>query len=259
MRDLTVSIIQDELDWQDSAANRQRFSRHIRSLSAANPDLIVLPEMFNTGFCMQPIGIDETMEGPTVTWMREQAQSVGVVLTGSLIIADAGGYKNRMIWAPPDGSISFYDKRHLFRFGDEHINYTAGGDRVVVELHGWRLALFVCYDLRFPVWSRNRGDYDVAVYVANWPNARQHAWDTLLKARAIENQAYVVGVNRVGADGIGNEFSGGSVVHDFLGQAVVDCSRKIMNVTAKLSRQALDQARDKFPAGMDADGFSIVN
>lgn len=255
MRDLRVSIVQDEIDWHDAAANRDRYTRHIQTFS--DTDLIVLPEMFNTGFCMEPQGIEEKMDGKTVAWMRNQSREAAAVITGSLIIEDDGEYKNRMIWARPDGSIAFYDKRHLFRFGDEHVNYTPGNRRVVVELQGWRLGLFVCYDLRFPVWSRCRDDYDVAIYVANWPNARQYAWDTLLKARAIENQAYVVGVNRIGADEIGNDFSGGSVVHDFLGYPLVDCEDKILNATVTLSKQKQDQAKQNFPASLDADQFSI--
>lgn len=257
MHDLSVSIIQDELDWQDAAANRRRYCRHIASIGET--DLIVLPEMFNTGFCMQPEGIHETMDGETVVWMREQARDSGAVITGSLIIDTGGEYKNRMVWARPDGTISFYDKRHLFRFGEEHIHYTAGGERIVVELNGWRLGLFVCYDLRFPVWSRSRGDYDIAVFVANWPNARQHAWDTLLMARAIENQVYVVGVNRIGSDAIGNDFSGGSVIMDFLGQPIVNCRDDLMNASAALSKKQLDKFRTEFPAHLDADNFSITN
>lgn len=256
MRDLNVSIIQDELDWQDPAANRDRYTDHIRSLP--DTDLIVLPEMFSTGFSMQAKGMHETMGGQTVQWMREQAAQKNAVLTGSLIIEDGGDFKNRMVWAEPDGEITLYDKRHLFRFGREHINYTAGDERVIVELKDWRLALFICYDLRFPVWCRNRGDYDVAIFVANWPNTRQYAWDTLLKARAIENQVYVVGVNRIGSDEIGNDFSGGSVVHDCLGQPLVDCKDNCMNATVTLSREKQQKFREKFPAGLDADEFLIA-
>ena len=256
MPDLNVSIIQDELDWQDPAANRVRYAGHIGSLPET--DLVVLPEMFSTGFSMEAKGIHESMDGQTVQWMREQAAQKNAVLTGSLIIEDGEDFKNRMIWAAPGGDVTIYDKRHLFRFGKEHINYTAGDDRVIVELKGWRLALFICYDLRFPVWCRNRGDYDVAVYVANWPGARQYAWDTLLKARAIENQAYVIGVNRIGSDGIGQDFSGGTVVHDCKGQPLVDCQDKRMNATVTLSKEEQQKFREKFPAALDADDFSIV-
>lgn len=257
MRDLKVSIIQDELDWQDAAANRARYTHHIDSFRNEETDLIVLPEMFSTGFCMQPAGISETMEGQTVAWMRQQAENSGAVITGSIILEEAGNYKNRMFWARPDGSMTYYDKRHLFRYGDEHVNYTAGSERVVVELYGWRLALFVCYDLRFPVWSRNRNDYDAALYVANWPAPRQYAWDTLLRARAIENQVYVVGVNRIGSDGIGNDFTGGSAVLDCLGKPIVDCGNRLMNATAALSREQQETFRQHFPARLDSDTFSI--
>ena len=257
MRDLNVSIIQDTLDWQDPAANQARYTRHVESLQDSNTDLIVLPEMFSTGFCMQPEDIAENMDGDTVRWMREQAAKHGAVITGSMIIKEGGQHVNRMIWARPDGSITCYDKRHLFRYGDEHIHYTSGADRVIVELHGWRLGLFVCYDLRFPVWSRNRNDCDVAIYVANWPNARQYAWDTLLRARAIENQIYVIGVNRIGSDEIGNDFSGGSAVLDCLGKPIVDCKDREMNATVVLSWEQQEEFRHRFPANLDADAFSI--
>lgn len=255
MHDLSVSLIQDELDWQDAEANRRRYSKHIQSLPET--DLIVLPEMFNTGFCMQPKGIHETMNGETVGWLRKRAEECGAVITGSMIVDVDGEYRNRMIWARPDGSVTFYDKRHLFRYGEEHIHYTAGRDRVIVDLNGWRLALFVCYDLRFPVWSRNREDYDVAVYVANWPNARQYAWDTLLRSRAIENQCYVLGVNRLGSDQIGNDFSGGTAILDFMGRPLVDCKDSLKNATALLSMQKLREFKAEFPAHLDADDFSI--
>ncbi len=257
MRDLNVSIVQDKLDWQDPAANRARYTRHVESLQGSNTDLIVLPEMFSTGFCMRPENISENMDGDTVRWMRQQAAQSGAVITGSMVIRDGESYVNRMIWVRPDGSITYYDKRHLFRYGDEHIHYTSGSDRVVVELHGWRLGLFVCYDLRFPVWSRNRDDCDVAIYVANWPNARQYAWDTLLRARAIENQIYVIGVNRTGSDAIGNDFSGGSAVLDCLGKPIIDCKDREMNATAALSWEQQEEFRHRFPAHLDADSFSI--
>lgn len=257
MKDLKVSIIQDELDWQDAAANRERYDAHIDSLLSEETDLIVLPEMFSTGFCMQPGGIAETMDGLTVAWMREQADRSGAVITGSIILEEGEQYKNRMIWARSDGSLAYYDKRHLFRYGEEHIHYTAGNERVIVELHGWRIMLQVCYDLRFPVWSRNRNDYDVALYVANWPAPRQYAWDTLLRARAIENQVYVVGVNRIGSDGIGNDFTGGSAILDCLGKPIVACKDRKMNGTAVLSRQSQEAFRAHFPAALDADAFAI--
>lgn len=255
MQDLTVSVIQDELDWKDAAANRDRYAAHIESFEGT--DVIVLPETFNSGFCIPPEGMDESMEGDTVAWMRTQAAQSGAVVTGSLTIRSDGRLTNRMIWAAPDGTMIHYDKRHLFRYGDEHLHYTAGTERVVVELKQWRIALFVCYDLRFPVWSRNRGDYDVALYIANWPGARQYAWDTLLRARAIENQVYVVGVNRIGSNPLGDEFYGGTVVLDCLGRPIVDCGDRRMNATATLSRSEQAEFRQRFPAALDADQFSI--
>jgi predicted amidohydrolase len=198
------------------------------------------------------------MQGDTVAWMLDRAAQSGAVITGSLSMKSGDLYLNRMIWARPDGSMELYDKRHLFRFGKEHINYQSGDQRVVVELKGWRMALFICYDLRFPVWCRNRGDYDVAMFVANWPDARQTAWDTLLRARAIENQAYVLGVNRIGIDGFGNTFSGGSVILDYLGQPLVDFSDRKMAICQPLSMEKLQEFRQHFPAALDADDFQIA-
>ena len=256
MRDLNVAVIQDVIDWQDPEPNRKRYDRHMSYLG--NADLIVLPEMFSTGFSMEPWLCPETMQGDTVAWMLDRASQTGAVITGSVIMKPGDRYLNRMIWARPDGAMKFYDKRHLFRFGNEHINYQSGDKRVVLELNGWRVALFICYDLRFPVWCRNRGDYDVALFVANWPDARQTAWDTLIRARAIENQAYVLGVNRIGVDGIGNTFSGGSVILDFLGQPLVDFSDREMAICQPLSMEKLQEFRQHFPAALDADDFRIV-
>ena len=256
MQTINVTIIQDALDWHDQAANRNRYETHFESIKQT--DLIVLPEMFSTGFSMHPEVCFETMDGETVAWMCAQARKMSAVITGSLIMKlGQDNYVNRMIWARPDGSLDYYDKRHLFRFGGEHIHFKSGNKRVVIDLDGWRFALFVCYDLRFPVWSRNRDDYDVAVYVANWPNARQFAWDSLLPARAIENQAYVLGVNRIGEDGIGNSFSGGSVVLDFMGKPLVDCKDEKKVVSHTLTKEALETFRQRFPARLDADEFKI--
>ncbi len=259
MRDLKIALIQDEISWQDPPANRQRYQRHFDAIcdSTSDVNLIVLPEMFSTGFYIQPRETFETMQGETVAWMRDNAKMCNAVITGSLIMELEGRFVNRMIWAPPDGEVTCYDKRHLFRFGGEHHYYHAGNKQVIVELAGWRVALFICYDLRFPVWSRNRGDYDVGIYVANWPNARQHAWESLLVARAIENQAYVIGVNRVGSNPIGDEFSGGSVILDFLGQPIESCDDRLTIARAALSIKALQDFREYFPAALDRDTFEI--
>ncbi|NKB76485.1 MAG: amidohydrolase [Gammaproteobacteria bacterium] len=259
MRSLNVSVIQDALSWQDPAANRQRYDEHFDSLddNDQKTDLIVLPETFSTGFTMSPWEACEYMEGDTVLWMKQRSQELGAVITGSLIVKLDESYVNRMIWAKPDGGMVFYDKRHLFRFGGEHLHYTSGDKRVVVDINGWRVALFICYDLRFPVWSRNRGDYDIGIYVANWPVVRQYAWDTLIKARAIENQAYVLASNRLGSDPVGNAYRGGSAILDFMGKPIVDCEDKVMIANTSLSMEPLSTFREEFPAGMDCDEFEI--
>ena len=256
MQDISVTIIQDSLHWHDQAANRKMYEQHFKSITAT--DLIVLPEMFSSGFSMYPSACYETMKGETVAWMGEWARQKSAVITGSLIMKlGEDNFVNRMIWAKPDGSLDYYDKRHLFRFGNEHVHFKSGNKRVVVDLAGWRIALFVCYDLRFPVWSRNKDDYDVAIYVANWPNARQLAWDSLLPARAIENQVYVLGVNRIGEDALGNSFAGGSVILDFMGKPLVSCKDELKIATHTLSMTMLDKFRHKFPARLDADQFEI--
>ena len=257
VRDIKVCVVQDDMDWQDPAAARDRYDCHLGSVGSV--DLVVLPEMFSTGFYMEPWHCFETMDGETVAWMRQRAGDIDSVITGSLVMKVGEQYRNRMIWARPDGEILWYDKRHLFRYGGEHHHFTGGRERVVMDLHGWRVALFVCYDLRFPVFSRNLGDYDLALYVANWPDARQYAWDTLVRARAIENQAYVIGCNRLGADPNGNTFSGGSVILDFLGQPKSDCGDLVCACTQTLSLPELNFFREHFPAAMDADRFVLAD
>lgn len=255
MRDLNVTLVQQPLAWQDASANRARFATLLAPL-AGRTDLVVLPEMFTTGFSMQAADLAEDMGGPTVEWLRSTAARLGAVVAGSAIVDDHG-YRNRLLWARPDGTLAAYDKRHLFRMAREHEHYAAGEHRVVVELHGWRVLPLVCYDLRFPVWSRNRGDYDLALYVANWPSARRHAWSTLLRARAIENLAYVVGVNRVGPDGAGVEYSGDSVALDPLGESLAELGSVPAVTQVTLSAAALARHRERFPAHLDADGFRL--
>lgn len=253
--EFNITVIQDDISWQDPAANRSRYSTHFAELKET--DLIVLPEFFSTGFYTDPKEKFETMDGETVEWMRDSAAQLNAVISGSVVMKLEDRFVNRMLWAKPDGNLDWYDKRHLFRFGGEHHNYSGGNNRTVFEFHGWRVVLFVCYDLRFPVWSRNVNDYDVALYVANWPNSRQYAWDTLLKARAIENQAYVVGVNRLGENPNGDRYSGGSVVLDFMGKPMVDFGDEKKTVSIKLSKQDLIDYRQLFPASMDSDQFDI--
>jgi len=255
---LRVTLVQTELAWQAPATNRRALAAHFRGL-LGHTDLIVLPEMFSTGFSMDAEGLAETMDGPTVGWMREEAAATGCVITGSLIVRDGDRCYNRLVWARPDGTLDHYDKRHLFRMASEQRHYAAGSRRLIVELKGWRICPLICYDLRFPVWSRSWGDYDVLLYVANWPQRRAHAWTTLLKARAIENLSYVVGVNRIGRDGNGATYAGDSVVLDFLGQPLSSEGGGDRVETAVLDLESLQRYRDTFPAHLDADRFELAD
>ena len=253
---LRVTMIQADLAWQDPATNRRNLAAHFRGL-AGHTDLIVLPEMFTTGFSMAADSLAETMAGATVGWLREEAAAIGCAITGSLIVEENGRHYNRLVWATPDGNLAHYDKRHLFRMAREQEHYAAGRRRLVVELKGWRLCPLVCYDLRFPVWSRSRGDYDVLLYVANWPARRRAAWSALLRARAIENVCYVVGVNRVGKDGNGASYSGDSVALDFLGQVLGGDRDGDFVETVVLDRESLATFRRDFPVHLDADDFEL--
>lgn len=255
MSSLTVSLVQSATRWHDPAGNRDDFDGHLTQLDET-PDVVVLPEMFSTGFSMDSQSQAESMDGPTVSWMRQRAMALDAAITGSLIIED-GGYFNRMIWATPDGEVQYYDKRHLFRMAGEEQFYQSGSTRRVVEFRNWRLCLSVCYDLRFPVWLRNQQDYDALLCVANWPAPRASAWQTLLQARAIENQAYCIGVNRVGQDGNGLDYAGGSAVYAPDGADVVLAGASQRTVTASLQASALTALRQTFPVALDADSFLI--
>jgi omega-amidase len=255
---LRVTLIQADLAWQDAAANRARFASRLRGL-AGHTDLVVLPEMFTTGFTMEAEACAESMDGPTVQWMREEATALGCVVTGSLIVREGERHHNRLLWAGPDGQLQCYDKRHLFRMAREPEHYAAGAARLVVRHKGWRICPLICYDLRFPVWSRNRGDYDLLLYVANWPARRSLAWKTLLRARAIENLSYVVGVNRVGQDGNGVAHAGESAAIDFLGKVMAGDHGGDFVETVVLDRDSLAAFRNDFPAHLDADGFALAD
>lgn len=255
---LRVTLIQAGLAWQDPEANRRRMATHFRGL-VGHTDLVVLPEMFSTGFSMDAASLAETMDGPTVGWMREEAAALGCVIAGSLIVREGGRHYNRLVWARPDGTLAHYDKRHLFRMANEQEHYSPGARRLVVELKGWRVCPMVCYDLRFPVWSRNRGDYDLLLYVANWPARRAHAWSSLLRARAIENQCYVAGVNRIGTDGNGASYAGDSVVLDFHGQSLSSEGGGDRVETAVLDLESLEAWRRSFPVQLDADAFELLD
>ncbi|MEM7216762.1 MAG: amidohydrolase [Pseudomonadota bacterium] len=257
MSTLTVSFVQSETRWHDPAANRALFDRALADVPT-EAELVVLPEMFSTGFTMASREQAEPMDGPTVAWLRERAAQRGQVLTGSVVIEEGGAYWNRLLWVTPAGDVTSYDKRHRFRMAGEHEHYSAGSARVVVRLGAVRVLLAVCYDLRFPVFARNRNDFDLYLIVANWPAARQSHWDTLLRARAIENQAFVVGVNRVGTDGNEVAYGGGSAAIDFQGEPLVAPGDAAGVFTARLDLAALADYRGAFPAWQDADDFTLA-
>lgn len=264
MDTLNVTLVQAALAWHDAAANRRNFETLLAPL-AGSTDLVVLPEMFTTGFTMQPESVAEIADGPTVGWMREQAARLGAVIAGSIATRDAGRHFNRLICMRPEGTYDSYDKRHLFRMAHEHDHYTAGARPLVVEIKGWRVRPLVCYDLRFPVWCRNRlggpgadqGAYDLLLYVANWPERRRYAWQTLIRARAIENLSYCVAVNCVGKDGNGVSYTGDSAAVDYLGRLMTEPSEQEFVATVTLDRPALQTFRDQFPAHLDADEFLL--
>jgi predicted amidohydrolase len=256
METLTIQLIQSRVQWHDPADNRSRFEAEIDGLEPW-ADLIVLPETFDSGFTRSPQVCAEGMDGQSVVWMQHQAARTGAVLTGSLAINDQGSFYNRLIWATPDGQLQWYDKRHLFSMGGENERYSAGKHRAVFAYRGWRICPQVCYDLRFPVWSRNRNDYDLLLYVANWPTPRAHAWRTLLRARANENQCYVVGLNRVGRDGNHWDYAGDSAIIDFLGHPLAEIGDQEGHIQASLDAGALADFRREFPFDADADSFEL--
>lgn len=282
MSTLTITTIQANLQWENKAANLQCFSEKIDGIRE-NTEIVVLPEMFSTGFSMKPETLAERMDGPTMDWMKKTAAQKRVILTGSLIIEEEGNYFNRLIWMLPNGQYGYYDKRHRFAYAGENEHYTAGKKRLIASVKGWKINLLVCYDLRFPVWSRqtpaeaptgeNPGsgeqpslsggvtpdvlEYDLLIYVANWPERRSHAWKTLLQARAIENQSYVVGVNRVGEDGNNISHSGDSMIIDPLGEVLYHGVKEEAIFTYTLRKERLEEVRSRFPFWRDADDFSI--
>lgn len=264
--DLRITLVQADTVWHDPTANRRLHAENLATRRGAT-DLVVLPETFTTGFSNAAVTTAETMDGPSVAWMREQARTLDAAVTGSIQIRDGDGVYNRLVFATPDGAVRHYDKRHLFRMAREEEVYAAGADRLIVEFRGWRICPLVCYDLRFPVFARNRIaaqregelqlEYDLLVYVANWPAPRHEAWRTLLRARAIENLACVAGVNRAGTDGNGHPYLGGSAVIDALGRYAVECDAQPQVNDATLSLSALREFRRRFPAYLDADDFTL--
>lgn len=252
---MRISILQRDIKWADIAENIARADEAIERNPGA--DLYVLPEMFSTGFCVEPDGIAEGVAGESLQWMKRKAAAIDAAIAGSVAVQDGEQYFNRFYFVKPDGEVSYYDKHHRFTYGGEHLHFTSGDNRVIVEWRGVRILLEVCYDLRFPVWARNSGDYDMILYVASWPKTREKAWSALLLARAIENQCYVAGVNRVGSDPK-CEYSGGSVIVDPYGDVIVGCEPNTeCESTADIDMGVLNDFRAKFPVLSDADDFEI--
>ena len=268
MSSLTFTLVQTALNWENKEANLQMLEQKIASIKDKT-QVVVLPEMFSTGFSMKPQQFAETMNGPTVQWMKKVAAAKRIALTGSIIIEEDGHYYNRLIWMLPNGKHGIYNKRHLFAFAGEDQHYTPGTQRLIASANGWKINLMVCYDLRFPVWSRqsplqkegneSSPEYDILVYVANWPERRSLAWKTLLQARAIENQCYVIGVNRTGNDGNNIYHSGDSMVINALGEVLYHKAHEEDIFTITLDKAHLQQVREKMPFLKDADSFLILS
>lgn len=264
MQGLRIKLIQTKQFWEDKTANLSYFEdKFLSQIKSQSVDLILFPEMFNTSFSMNPIVLAEKMDGKSIQWLQMWASKLDTVIGASLMIEEEGKYYNRFVLVSEMGVESFYDKRHLFRMANEDDAFSPGENRVVFELKGWKLMLQVCYDLRFPVFSRNRRiggekEYDAVIYIANWPERRRNVWKTLLKARAIENQAYVIGVNRVGEDGNGIGYSGDSIIIDPWGETQADLSAHYEGVVnGKLNRDVLEDIKAKFPSYLDGDHFEI--
>ena len=262
MSAITITVIQTTLHWEDKKANLLMLEEKINSIQEKT-EIVVLPEMFTTGFSMQPALLAETMDGETVAWMKRIAASKKIILTGSVIIKEEENFYNRLIWMLPNGQYGVYDKRHRFAYAGEDDHYTAGTKRLIASAKGWKINLLVCYDLRFPVWARQQSqpegaEYDLLIYVANWPERRIRAWKTLLQARAIENQCYVVGVNRVGDDPNDIHYSGESMIIDPMGE-VLYTKKEVEDIfTMTINKTHLQTVREKLPFLKDADGFHII-
>ncbi len=264
---LTLTLIQSQLHWENKQANLDMFRKKILDIEGKT-ELVVLPEMFSTGFSMNPGKLAETMNGETVQWMKNLSAEKKVIITGSVIISENDQFYNRMIWMLPNGEYGYYDKRHLFAYAGEDKHYSAGHKRFIASVKGWRVHLQVCYDLRFPVWSRQvpgneddeirTAEYDLLIYVANWPDRRRHAWTTLLQARAIENQCFVAGVNRVGTDANGHYYSGDSLVANPLGELYYHKKEDEDVFTITINKEEVDSIREKLPFWKDGDHFRLL-
>lgn len=262
MQDLSVTLIQSSLHWQSTEANLAMFEEKIWQVKGET-DIIVLPEMFNSGFTMAVKENAEHSNGRTFQWMKQMAAQTKAVIIGSFIVNDKGSFFNRLFWVEPDATFAFYDKRHLFRMANENDYFEAGKDKIIRTWKGWKILPLICYDLRFPVWSRNaikdgQPHYDLLVYIANWPQSRVNAWSTLLKARAIENISYVVGVNRVGKDGNDIFYNGCSAIIDPKGAAIWQQEELEAIKTITLEAKVLADLRQSFPVLLDADPFTII-
>lgn len=256
---LTFTLIQSNLHWENKAENMNMFAEKIKSVKGVK-EIVVLPEMFTTGFSMHPLKLAETMRGDSVKWMKQVARENKIILTGSLIIEENKKYYNRLVWMQPDGECGVYDKRHLFSHSDEDKEFSPGDKKFIAQVKGWKICTQICYDLRFPVWSRQvkEPQYDVLLYIANWPSRRIHAWKTLLQARAIENQCYVVAVNRTGIDGNGLEYSGESCVINPLGEVMYSKADDEDIFTITLDKNELIDVRNRFQFLKDGDDFIIA-
>ena len=256
--DISITTIQTDLHWENKEVNCELFSKAIQQASEKS-SIIILPEMFTTGFSMNTKNMAEEMDGPSVKWMKAKAKNIQKHIVGSLIIKENHNYFNRLIVACPDGVIQHYDKKHLFSYANENQHYSPGDQELILNIKGVKIAFFICYDLRFPVWCRNsKLKYDIAMYIANWPEKRKNHWTALLQARAIENQSYVVGVNRIGCDGKGIYYSGDSAIYNYLGEKISTTeSNKYAVENISLNINSLKEYRAKFPAHLDADDFKI--
>jgi len=257
LKHLKCLLVQSGLFWADAAANRQKLEAIVRA-EVAGCDIAVFPETFTSGFLGDSPDNLESMNGPTLEWMKSLSSDLNCVLCGSMAIAVEAGTVNRFLWVQPDSTVQYYDKHHLFAFGGENNHYEAGTERKVFHYRGWRICPQVCYDLRFPAWCRNRDDYDALIFVANWPEPRTPAWTALLKARAIENQCYVIGVNRSGSDPRGMTYAGASVVFDPLGEAVLDLGKEEATKSIVIELQKVENIRSKLPFQQDADHFELL-
>ena len=255
---MKVTLIQSALVWENQAANQKHFEQKINTIPQ-DVDLIVLPEMFTSGFTMNPTAVAETMQGATVTWLQALAKARNCAITGSLVIQENGNFYNRLVFVFPSGKIQFYDKRHLFTLAGEDKVYTSGNQKIVIDYLGWKICPLICYDLRFPAFSRNSEDYDLLIYVASWPKIRTNAWDALLKARAIENMSYAIGVNRVGTDANGYEYIGHSQAVDFLGNYILEPVASEGNFSILLDKEIMLETRQKLGFLNDRDTFEINN